>query len=402
LLVLIAVLCVISNTEALDQWKQISEFHHTFLTGVSFTTDTTGWISGFGGFHNGPIVYNTSSSGTTWSNQTFTRRESLSFTCVAMDPSGVGFIAGNGALIVPGVLYTTDFGNKWEDSDVLHLETRFRDCGQVAGTNGSFSWAVGQWFKVENLKGEGLVLSEDGGKRFLYFDWGVGLPARFGSFLSKNYGFIAGGRYPQILFTDVEGTIKISSEDPKIERLSALFAIYNGKLLHAAEHSLKEDHTYLGAIARTDNRGRRFNLMYNTTLNDLNVCFNGISFVDSYNGWVVAEGYNTTTGKHGGWIFNTVNAGMTWRQQLFVEHTSFLRIKMLNANEGWAIGGKIPSPFLVSGMFYHTTNGGSTWSNESHRDIFPLNIDFIDSNHGYATVLTLEGNTQVFQYKQGH
>jgi hypothetical protein len=61
-----------------------------------------------------------------------------------------------------------------------HLETRFRDCGQVAGTNGSFAWAVGQWFKIENLKGEGLVLSEDGGKRFLYFDWGVGLPARFG------------------------------------------------------------------------------------------------------------------------------------------------------------------------------------------------------------------------------
>ena len=110
------------------------------------------------------------------------------------------------------------------------------------------------------------------------------------------------------------------------------------------------DHTYVGAIARTDNRGRRFNLMYNSTLYGLNVCFNGVSFVDSYNGWVVAEGYNTTTGKRtcsrprisirdvlgidcactredGGWIFNTNNGGLTWTQQLFEEHVSFLRIK---------------------------------------------------------------------------
>jgi hypothetical protein len=61
----------------------------------------------------------------------------------------------------------------------------------------------------------------------------------------------------------------------------------DGKVLHAHPHALKQDHTYLGAIARTDNRGRRFNLMYNTTLNGLNVCFNGISFIDSNNGWYV-------------------------------------------------------------------------------------------------------------------
>jgi photosystem II stability/assembly factor-like uncharacterized protein len=84
----------------------------------------------------------------------------------------------------------------------------------------------------------------------------------------------------------------------------------------------------------------------------------------------------------GGWIFTTKNAGMTWTQQLFVEHVSFLRIHMLDANEGWAIGGKIPSPFLLSGEFYHTTDGGKTWDNESHRDVFPMNFNFVGMYRG--------------------
>jgi hypothetical protein len=50
------------------------------------------------------------------------QRESLSFTCIAMDPSGHGFVAGNGALIVPGVLYTTDSGASWHDSDLLYVD----------------------------------------------------------------------------------------------------------------------------------------------------------------------------------------------------------------------------------------------------------------------------------------
>jgi len=50
---------------------------------------------------------------------------------------------------------------------------------------------------------------------------------------------------------------------------------------------------------------------------------------------------------------------------------------MLNASEGWAIGGQVPSLFLVSGVFYHTTDGGKTWRSESHRDVFPLNLSLI-------------------------
>ena len=64
-----------------------------------------------------------------------------------------------------------------------------------------------------------------GSQVFLYWDWHIGLPSRFGSFVNENYGFVTGGRYPQVIYTNADFSIKVSSEHPMLERLTARFGI---------------------------------------------------------------------------------------------------------------------------------------------------------------------------------
>ena len=49
--------------------------------------------------------------------------------------------------------------------------------------------------------------------------------------------------------------------------------------------------------------------------------------------WAVAEG------PEGGWIVATTDGGNTWTEQYFQATAGFFQVKMLNAREGWAVGG---------------------------------------------------------------
>jgi photosystem II stability/assembly factor-like uncharacterized protein len=80
--------------------------------------------------------------------------------------------------------------------------------------------------------------------------------------------------------------------------------------------------------------------------------------------------------------------GATWvKQSPIPTHESINGIDMIDANEGWAVGGGLigQGPLAYEGFVLHTTNGGATWSHQDIPTPEHLNaVKFIDPLHGWA------------------
>ncbi len=102
-------------------------------------------------------------------------------------------------------------------------------------------------------------------------------------------------------------------------------------------------------------------------------------FADSQNGW--AGGYS-------GYLIHTTNGGQSWVSQNTQASDHIYSIYFINADTGWAAGGKIasfPSNFPES-LIIGTTDGGNTWVVQYYQQYSPIlhNIFFVDNSDGYA------------------
>jgi len=114
-------------------------------------------------------------------------------------------------------------------------------------------------------------------------------------------------------------------------------------------------------------------------------------FGDGTFAWAVGDG---------GKIFNTTDAGSTWREQPSGTTQDLRAVSFLGSDVGWAVG--------ENGTMLHTTNGGQTWATQPNRTSSDLNsISFlIDGQRGYAaghdgTILcTTDGGANWFHQTQ--
>jgi len=132
--------------------------------------------------------------------------------------------------------------------------------------------------------------------------------------------------------------------------------------------------------------------------------FDGISFVDSLNGWAVS---------YKGWVYNTTDGGFTWSFQDSVgrsnsperEFVPCRDIQFTSLDSGWVVGG-----FAGEALVAKTTDGGQLWFSEilmpfslcSIREIEMINSQvgwFAGANNGGAMLAkTIDGgNTWVDQ-----
>ncbi|MDQ3651242.1 MAG: YCF48-related protein [Acidobacteriota bacterium] len=114
-------------------------------------------------------------------------------------------------------------------------------------------------------------------------------------------------------------------------------------------------------------------------------------FGDGTFAWAVGDG---------GKIFNTTDAGSTWREQPSGTTQDLRAVNFLGSDIGWAVGEK--------GTMLRTTNGGQTWATQPSRTSSDLNsISFVrDGQRGYAagydgTILgTTDGGANWFHQTQ--
>ena len=104
-----------------------------------------------------------------------------------------------------------------------------------------------------------------------------------------------------------------------------------------------------------------------------------IVFVDANTGWAVGEPHwDQATLTYKGSIIKTTNGGAGWSDQDPGSAETFQGVSFLDANQGWVVG--------TNGTILHTTDGGAHWNRQAvaSTDDFS-SVFFTDSNNGWAT-----------------
>ncbi len=131
--------------------------------------------------------------------------------------------------------------------------------------------------------------------------------------------------------------------------------------------------------------------------------FYGLSFINAYEGWVVA-GWPDTLDIAQGKIIHTTDGGFAWDSLYFSPvYEDFFDIHFFNHLGGIVIGGNEQD---YSPIIWKTTNGGLSWISVSApaNSYYLRALDFVDSLNGWAvgrfgTIIhtTDGGNTWTFQ-----
>ena len=129
---------------------------------------------------------------------------------------------------------------------------------------------------------------------------------------------------------------------------------------------------YNGLIIKTIDGGTNWSAQSSGTSYRLE----GVHFVDSSIGWVVGTE---------GTILATTNGGDNWSVQDYNATCSLYKTNFSDANTGWAVTG--------CSTIIATTNGGSDWITQPCCENYLTDIQFIDSNTGWAVGYSIIAKT---------
>ncbi|MGB9720981.1 MAG: WD40/YVTN/BNR-like repeat-containing protein, partial [bacterium] len=131
--------------------------------------------------------------------------------------------------------------------------------------------------------------------------------------------------------------------------------------------------------------------------------FYGVSFIDAYEGWVVA-GWPDSVDIAQGKIIHTTDGGFNWDSLYFSPiYEDFFDIHFFNNNNGIVVGGSEPD---YSPIIWKTIDGGNSWNPvQAPSNAYYLRaLDFVDDLNGWAvgrfgTIIhtTDGGNSWIFQ-----
>jgi len=260
----------------------------------------------------------------------------------------------------------------------------FSGCQSVTAASPNDFYLVGFWFNVREA-GEGVFASHDAGQTLTFHPWNsVGVQPRYGDFPSNKTWYLAGGLWPA----------EKGYRDSEIIQLSHRIQLRKGPDGSIA-FEINEDiskmpkNGYLAIIERSLDGGVTFETVFNESNRRY---FNGIDCLDEARCWVTAEG------PEGAWILKTEDYGRTWVEQLFLADRSLIDVQMLDANEGWAVGGEILSN-TFNALFIHTMDGGKTWlTSNTINNAYPNAISVVSSNRAFATAFMRNGLSSILVY----
>ena len=218
--------------------------------------------------------------------------------------------------------------------------------------------------------------------------------ARYGAFPSEDVWYITAGTFPS---ASDEKTIPLK-KDVKIfnkhihvdaNRMSINWAKNNDdeedhtkKSKTGGGNDIKNDSGYSAGIIKTTDGGKTWTVVYKNFNTGDNIYPNGIDCFTEKHCIAVLEGESAR-------IIVTRDGGATWKQTLMDNdpHSSLMDVKMLSDTEAWAAGGH-PESGDFEGRFFHSLDGGNTWTKESIKGIYIVSLDMLTTKSGYAVSLT--------------
>lgn len=317
---------------------------------------------------------------------------------MAVDANGAGATAGLGVLNNTGVLYTKDVTEWMATNDKNFLQ------GQDINAfgNGEFGF-VGATNAFANE--EGVLVSKDEGKDWVAKNWPANVSnmteARYGSFPSDQVLYVTGGNWPSnknaTLFQHPENCLRLSHKTcvPVGDKFAEQARAFNAR----RERFGATDGTngYFGLISKSEDGGNTWVVQLQAA--NQGFYFNDINCVDTTHCFAVAEGFSDGTAP-GARIFGTTD-GKTWNR-VFMDTTpnaSLMRVHMVSRTEAWAAGGHVENG-TAYGTFYHTIDGGKTWTLEGKviyvGDI--MGFHFVNSKLGFAVGITEFQTSTMLKY----
>lgn len=111
-----------------------------------------------------------------------------------------------------------------------------------------------------------------------------------------------------------------------------------------------------------------------------------ITFIDTLRGWGCGGFFYGDTAAPDGWIYKTMDGGITWQLQYRTYFENICDIIFVDENNGWAVGGQYNDSGPFDGIILHTSNGGNNWNLQySQLYIEPFeHVDFVDQYFGWV------------------
>jgi len=355
--------------------------------GVEFVDEQIGRFGGaLDGF--GPAVWYTTDGGETFVQQV---EDPFSLPSIVFDMTtdqNTTVVGGLGAwwgLLGPGASFTKDNGETWALSeDQVFLAAAYQSVESADGV----IFCTGTWFNV-SLEGYGVSVSYDGGENYEFYDWEIAGPPgyaypetpRYGSFLSSEVGFIAGGHWPA------------SSEQDILKRENANWQLTKYLRLPVERAPLEQPQFtgYRAVVAKTIDGGRTWELLYD---DESTYYFNQISMINETHGCAVAEG-------EGAFVLCTSDGAHTWDITLSIEGGSLVAIQFVD--ESYVIVGGAEVTGSFGAAFWASNDGGRTWTKmdvEGGEGHFVFNLDLPTKNTGYAIALNLGNSSSTLKLVQ--
>jgi hypothetical protein len=165
-----------------------------------------------------------------------------------------------------------------------------------------------------------------------------------------------------------KGTRLVSKKSSRIHLLrepsgKTKYAVVAKGRLHSSNHpsrKLQPVDTWEAQIATTKDAGKTWDLSFSRIGQ---FYFNGIECSHEDSCCVVAEAQDNTTSA-GTYVWCTTDGGKTWVDNFWDkdQKSSLLDIAAVGPNEFWAVGGELGEVTVQYPTFYHTTDGGQSWT----------------------------------------
>ena len=114
-----------------------------------------------------------------------------------------------------------------------------------------------------------------------------------------------------------------------------------------------------GTVVKTTDGGTTWSAVNISTANPVRDIF----FITANEGWAAVGDVNNSTGS--GEIWHTIDGGLSWTQQTPGTTEARLGVSFASPTTGWAVGSR-NGPINIDA----TVNGGTTWTNQSDANIF--------------------------------
>eukprot|EP01038_Epipyxis_sp_PR26KG_P013594 gene13594-18244_t len=255
----------------------------------------------------------------------------------------------------------------------------------------SFFGATGE-FSTGKESANGVAVSSDAGVTWqlsdIQLDNSIYL-ARYGAFPSATTWYVSSGSWPvdeSSLKMEQMNNTKVSSK-LFINRMNGQ-TTFIGNRYNRNGPGMNADAGYPGAISKTVDGGKTWTKVYDSAGS---MYFNQVHCSSELSCMAVAEDADTA------FAVATVDGGNTWKVVLSgPTGSSFVAVRMLSDIEAW-VGGGVEARHSLVGAFYHTTDGGATWT-LTQQGGYAFDLAFDKSGVGYASSLGSSSST-VLIYK---